>query len=110
MKSERKIEILVGFVVTLSFVTLTLGLIWGKGMSLFSKQQKIVARFDDIRGLEEGDPVVITGQGFLPTGNTALFGTILAAPATENPAALLMKVTWSTPGTPSSTMPAPPST
>ncbi len=59
--NERKTEIFVGLFVTLAMVGLIAGVIWGKNLSLFSKRQRLAVRFDNVRGLEVGDPVVIRG-------------------------------------------------
>jgi phospholipid/cholesterol/gamma-HCH transport system substrate-binding protein len=61
MMAERKIEVSVGLTVTVAILVLILGLIWGKGMKLFSSRMEYVARFDNVKGLEKGDPVVVRG-------------------------------------------------
>ncbi|HEX9934454.1 MAG TPA: MlaD family protein [bacterium] len=61
MDKERKTEIWVGVTVTAALLILVLGVIWGKGSGVFSKQTRLVIRFQDVRGLEKGDPVYVRG-------------------------------------------------
>ena len=58
---ERKSEVLVGLTVTVAIIVLTLSVIWGKGISFVSHKSQLVVRFDNVAGLEKGDPVVIRG-------------------------------------------------
>jgi len=58
---ERKSEVLVGITVTVAIIVLTLSVIWGKGMSFVAHKHRLVVRFDNVAGLEKGDPVVIRG-------------------------------------------------
>ncbi len=58
---ERKSEVLVGITVTVAIIVLTLSVIWGKGISFVSHKNRLVVRFDNVAGLEKGDPVVIRG-------------------------------------------------
>jgi len=59
--SERKIEMIVGAFVTLAVIGLIIGVIWGKNIQLFSSRQDLTLRFNNVRGLEAGDPVVVRG-------------------------------------------------
>lgn len=59
--NERKTEIIVGLFVTLALIGLIIGVIWGKNLRLFSGRQHLALRFENVRGLEEGDPVVVRG-------------------------------------------------
>jgi phospholipid/cholesterol/gamma-HCH transport system substrate-binding protein len=58
---ERKAELIVGLVVTAGVLLLVLGVVWGKKASFFSNWSVRLVRFEDVRGLESGDPVVIRG-------------------------------------------------
>ncbi|MFC1570060.1 MlaD family protein, partial [bacterium] len=59
--SERKTEIIVGMFVTLALIGLIIGVVWGKNIQIFSHRQHLTLRFENVRGLEEGDPVVVRG-------------------------------------------------
>jgi phospholipid/cholesterol/gamma-HCH transport system substrate-binding protein len=59
--SEKKAAIIVGISVIGALAVLVAGLIWGKGVSLFSVRNEYRVRFADVQGLEKGDPVVIRG-------------------------------------------------
>jgi phospholipid/cholesterol/gamma-HCH transport system substrate-binding protein len=59
--TERKIEIIVGLFVSLAVIGLILGVVWGKNFQFFSKRQHLTLLFDDVRGLQAGDPVVVRG-------------------------------------------------
>jgi len=59
--SEKKAAIIVGIAVISALVVLVLGLIWGKGVSLFSVRNEYRVHFVNVQGLEKGDPVVIRG-------------------------------------------------
>lgn len=61
MESDRKSEIAVGITVTLALLILVFSLYWGKGKDFFSDQIELTVRFDDIHGLEQGDPVLVRG-------------------------------------------------
>jgi len=61
MMAERKREVLVGLTVTFSLLILILGLIWGKGVDFFSRRIYLTVQFEDVRGLEKGDPVLVRG-------------------------------------------------
>lgn len=61
MDNERKVEIGVGITVTAALLVLVLGVLWGKGSNLFLKRTECTVRFQDVRGLEKGDPVFIRG-------------------------------------------------
>lgn len=61
MDNERKVEIGVGITVTAALLILVLGVLWGKGSNLFLKRTECTVRFQDVRGLEKGDPVFIRG-------------------------------------------------
>jgi len=69
MMEKRKTEVVVGIAVTLALLILILGIIWGKGVDLFSHRVWLVVRFENVGGLERGDPVVIRGlkQGEVET-------------------------------------------
>lgn len=58
---ERKTDILVGSIVTLALLVLILGVIWGKRIEFFSSRIWLTVRFEDVRGLEKGDPVFVRG-------------------------------------------------
>jgi phospholipid/cholesterol/gamma-HCH transport system substrate-binding protein len=58
---ERKAELIVGLVVTAGVLLLVLGVVWGKKASFFSNWSIRAVRFEDVRGLETGDPVVVRG-------------------------------------------------
>ncbi len=58
---ERKAELIVGLVVTAGVTLLVLGVVWGKKASFFSNWSVRMVRFEDVRGLEKGDPVVVRG-------------------------------------------------
>jgi len=60
--NDRKAETIVGITVTVALLILIFGMIWGKGMSLFSGRILYTVRFDNIGGLEKGDPVMIRGM------------------------------------------------
>ena len=55
-------EIIVGITVTMALLILIFGMIWGKGMKLFSGRNLYTIGFENIGGLEKGDPVVIRGM------------------------------------------------
>lgn len=55
-------EIIVGAFVTLALAGLILGVIWGKNLHPFARRQTLTLRFDNVRGLESGDPVMIRGM------------------------------------------------
>lgn len=61
MDNERKLEIRVGFFLILGVLILVFGVMWGRGVHLFSDAPRLTVRFDDVYGLEVGDPVVIRG-------------------------------------------------
>src|SRR4030043_666203 len=42
-------------------LVLVLGIVWGKGASVFSNRRMYKARFETVLGLEGGDPVMIRG-------------------------------------------------
>jgi phospholipid/cholesterol/gamma-HCH transport system substrate-binding protein len=58
---ERKTEILVGFTITLALIILVMGVIFGKGIHVFSSRVYLDVGFSNISGVEAGDPVVIRG-------------------------------------------------
>jgi ABC-type transporter Mla subunit MlaD len=58
---ERKAELIVGLVVTAGVLLLVLGVVWGKKASFFSDWSVRRIRFEDVRGLESGDPVMVRG-------------------------------------------------
>lgn len=60
MKNQKP-EMIVGLTVTIALLILIFGLIWGKGMNLFSNRSFLRARFHHVAGLESGDPVMIRG-------------------------------------------------
>jgi phospholipid/cholesterol/gamma-HCH transport system substrate-binding protein len=59
---EKKYELIVGIVVTLGILLLVLGIVWGRKADFFSKSRSLKSRFDDIRGLEKGDAVMVRGM------------------------------------------------
>jgi len=59
--NEKKTEMIVGLFVTCALIGLIIGVVWGKNIQLFSKRQQLTLRFENVRGLEEGDPVVVRG-------------------------------------------------
>ena len=59
---EKRHELIVGVVVTVGVLLLVLGIVWGKKTDFFSKNRRLKARFDDIRGLEKGDAVMVRGM------------------------------------------------
>lgn len=65
MPTHRTSEIAVGFFVLIAVVCLLLGILWGEGHAIFSSQIAHAIRFQDVRGLEPGDPVLIRG---IPVG------------------------------------------
>ena len=61
MPKHRTVEIAVGLFVIVAIVCLLLGILWGEGHSFFSSQTRVAVRFNDVQGLEAGDPVLIRG-------------------------------------------------
>jgi len=61
MMAERKAEVLVGFTVALALLILVLGVIWGKGVEFLARHAFLTVRFEDVRGLEKSDPVLVRG-------------------------------------------------
>jgi len=59
--AERKADIIVGLVVFIALLILILSLMWGKDVKITYKMVNLVVRFEDVRGLEKGDPVVVRG-------------------------------------------------
>lgn len=59
--TDQKTEVFVGITTTIAILILVLGLIWGKGMKLFSSRGEYIAQFSNVKGLEKGDPVVVRG-------------------------------------------------
>ncbi len=59
--AERKTELIVGVTVALSIFILVLGIIWGKGSKIFSRRVELDVRFENVSGLETGDPVYVRG-------------------------------------------------
>jgi len=59
--TERKIEIVVGLFVFLAIVIVVLGVIWGKELDFWSQRLHLIVRFDDVQGLDPGDPVIVRG-------------------------------------------------
>lgn len=60
-KQKARNEIAVGIFLIIAVFVLVMGVLWGKGSSLFTKAQIIQVRFADVTGLEKGDPVVVRG-------------------------------------------------
>jgi phospholipid/cholesterol/gamma-HCH transport system substrate-binding protein len=58
---EKKEELIVGVVVTLGVLLLVLGIVWGKKTNLLEKRVWLTVRFENVRGLEKGDPVLVRG-------------------------------------------------
>lgn len=61
MKDEKKTEIKVGITVLLGILIFIWILGWAKNISLQSNEQPIDVRFDNVAGLEIGDPVTVNG-------------------------------------------------
>ncbi|MFO7890836.1 MAG: MlaD family protein [bacterium] len=61
MFSEGKTETYVGIVVFIGIILLTLGIIWGKKVPVFSKYNVFHAVFGNAQGVESGDPVRVHG-------------------------------------------------
>lgn len=61
MFSENRAEIIVGIVVFIAVIILTIGIIWGKKVPVFSKYNKMRVVFDNGQGVEPGDPVMVCG-------------------------------------------------
>lgn len=61
MKTEIKIEAVVGVVVLVAVLILVLGIYWGKGVKPLTHRNWLSVRFDDVHGLEPGDPVYVRG-------------------------------------------------
>ncbi len=61
MQSEKRVEIAVGLVVFAGILVLVLGILWGKGMDWISQKVIYTIQFNDVHGLEIGDPVMIRG-------------------------------------------------
>jgi phospholipid/cholesterol/gamma-HCH transport system substrate-binding protein len=59
---EKRHELIVGIVVTCGVLLFVLGIVWGRKTDIFSNSKHIRARFDDIRGVEKGDAVMIRGM------------------------------------------------
>jgi phospholipid/cholesterol/gamma-HCH transport system substrate-binding protein len=59
--TDQKTEVFVGITITIAILILVMGLIWGKGMKLFSSRGEYIAQFSNVKGLEKGDPVVVRG-------------------------------------------------
>jgi phospholipid/cholesterol/gamma-HCH transport system substrate-binding protein len=59
---EKRNELIVGIVVTCGILLFVLGIVWGRKTDIFSDSRRIRARFDDIRGVEKGDAVVVRGM------------------------------------------------
>jgi len=58
---ERKQEIIVGVVVLLIIAAAVMGIMWGKKYDLFSSRSYYTVRVARASGLEEGDPVTVSG-------------------------------------------------
>ncbi len=58
---EREVEIWVGITVSAALLIMVFGVMWGKGSNLISKRIQLTVRFQDVRGLEKGNPVTIRG-------------------------------------------------
>jgi len=61
MFSEGKTETYVGLVVFIGIILLTLGIIWGKKIPVFSQYNVFNAVFGNAQGVEKGDPVRVHG-------------------------------------------------
>ena len=59
---EKRNELIVGIVVTFGILLFVLGIVWGRKTDVFSDSKRIRARFDDIRGVEKGDAVMVRGM------------------------------------------------
>jgi len=58
---ERKQEIIVGIVVILIIAAAVMGIMWGKKYDVFSSRGYYTVRVARASGLEEGDPVTVSG-------------------------------------------------
>ena len=58
---ERKQEIIVGVVVILIIAAMVMGIMWGKKYDVFSSRGYYTVRVARASGLEEGDPVTVSG-------------------------------------------------
>ncbi len=61
MFSEGKTETYVGIVVFTAIILLTLGIIWGKKLPVFTRYTTYNAVFNNVQGLEKNDPVMVHG-------------------------------------------------
>lgn len=61
MKQNRKIEISVGITVFIGILILVLGIFWGKGTDWLSEKKVYCVEFENIYGLQQGDPVMVRG-------------------------------------------------
>jgi len=61
MTEERKTEVIVGLVVTCALLILILSIVWSKGKAFTFRRVVFSVRFEDVGGLEEGDPVLVRG-------------------------------------------------
>jgi phospholipid/cholesterol/gamma-HCH transport system substrate-binding protein len=59
---EKRNELIVGIVVTCGILLFVLGIVWGRKTDVFSDSKRIRARFDDVRGVEKGDAVMVRGM------------------------------------------------
>ena len=62
MFSEGKTETYVGIVVFTAIILLTLGIIWGKKLPIFTSYTTYNAVFQNVQGVEKGDPVMVHGM------------------------------------------------
>ena len=61
MTQEQKTEIAVGVTTVAALVILVLAVIWGKGYDIFAPRTHLYIRFEDVRGIQKGDQVVVRG-------------------------------------------------
>ncbi len=67
MKDEKKTKIKVGITVAVALILLIWIFGWAKNISLYSNQNSLNVKFENVAGLEKGDPVTINGvrKGFV---------------------------------------------
>lgn len=61
MFSEGKTETFVGIVVFTAIILLTIGIIWGKKLPIFTSYTTYKAEFQNVQGVGKGDPVMVHG-------------------------------------------------
>jgi phospholipid/cholesterol/gamma-HCH transport system substrate-binding protein len=59
--SSRKNDIFVGLFVVVALLILIFVVVWGKETRIAAQKIRVVAHFEDVYGLDEGDPVMVRG-------------------------------------------------